>query len=243
MRGKLLLFTLVGLTIGFIAGFFVANLINRSEINDLRSELGAEKSTPAAPSEKETLSSDEIRAKIKEADDNPENLSYQKNLGLALYRYAAIQNDLDVVAEAARLLERASKLAPDDQDIVVGTGNAWFDIGYIKKDNAAFQKARTYYEKALSKNVRDANVRVDLGMTYFLETPPNDLKAIEEFRRSLSVDPKNEKALEFIVQSYLRMGDHQSANTYLTSLRESYPSNPSITALAAQIGSSVPEAK
>jgi tetratricopeptide (TPR) repeat protein len=245
MRGKLILFTLIGVLIGFIAGFLVANSINRSEINNLKSDVGKTNSAdlPSQDSTKETLSTEEIRAKINEADENPENLTYQKNLGLALYRYGAIKNDPEIIAQAARLLDRAIKLSPDDVDLIIGSGNAWFDIGYIKKDNQSFEKARSLYEKVLSNKPNDVGVRTDLGMTYFLETPPNDQKAVEEFRRSLAVDPKNEKALEFIVQSYSRLGDAENARKYLSMLKEANPSNPAIAGLSSQIGPSSSDPK
>jgi tetratricopeptide (TPR) repeat protein len=245
MRGNLILFTLIGVALGFIAGFLVANAINRSEINNLKNVVvsGNSMSAPSPNSTDETLSPEEIRAKVKEADDNPENLTYQKKLGLALYRYGAIKNDADVIADAARLLDRAAKLAPDDIDLIAGSGNAWFDIGYIKKDNQSFEKARSFYGKVLSKRPEDVGVRTDLAMTYFLETPPNDPKAIEEFKRALAADPKNEKALEFIIQSYSRLGDRENAGKYLATLREANPSNPSIAALSSQIESSASEPK
>jgi len=245
VRGKLILFTLIGIAIGFIAGFLVANSINRSEIDDLKNDVVKARSADLSSQDSTngTLSTEEIQAKIKEADEHPENLDYQKNLGLALYRYGAIKSDPEVIAEAARLLDRAIKLSPDDTDLILGSGNAWFDIGYIKKDNQSFQKARSLYEKVLSKKPDDAGVRTDLGMTYFLETPPKDQKAIEEFKRSLAVDSKNEKALEFIVQSYSRLGDAESAGKYLSVLKEANPSNPSIAGLSSQIGPSSSDPK
>ena len=242
MRGKLVLFTLAGLTFGFILGFIIANSLNRSEINNLKADV-ANPTAPEQNSTNETLSQEEIRAKIKEADDDPENLTYQKNLGLALYRYGAIKGDVDVIGEAARLLDRAAKLAPDDLDITVGLGNAWFDNGYIKKDNESLSKARSLYEKALVKKPNDADIRTDLAMTYFLETPPNDRKAIDEFKRSLALDAKNKRALQFVVQSYSRLGDRDNATKYLTILKETDPSNPSIAALSSQITTPTAESK
>jgi len=246
MRGKLVLFTVSGITLGFIAGFIVANSINRSEISNLKNDRAVGNSSSSSsplPSSNETLSSEEIRAKIKEADDNPENLKYQKNLGLALYQYGAMQRDVDVISEAARLLDRAAKLAPDDVDITVGSGNAWFDIGYIKKDNKALEAARALYDKALATRPNDADIRTDLGMTYFLETPPNDQKAIAAFKRSLAIDPKNEKALEFIIQSCARLGDSEDADKYLAMLKAANPTNTSIAALSNQIASPVSATK
>jgi tetratricopeptide (TPR) repeat protein len=236
MRLKEVLYALGGIALGFIAGFLLANSINRSQINSLKTEIeNAGAQSPNKGPTDTALSAEEIRAKITEADQNPANLTYQKNLGLALYRYGAVKNDPEIIIEAARLLERAAGLAPGDRDVTIGLGNAWFDVGYMKKDGTAFSKARTQYERALSKEPNNIDIRTDLGITYFLDDPPNDVKAIDEFKRSLALDPKNEKALEFMIQSLARKGDMAAAQKYLDLLKESHPSNPSIAGLAKQI--------
>lgn len=236
MNYKALGISAAAVILSFIGGFLFANALNRSEIDKLRTEV--ETARVAADTETSsgaTLSSEEVRSKIAEADQHPGNLEFQKNLGLALYRYGETRNDVTLIAEAARLLERASNLSPQDFDIIVGLGNAWFDIGYINKDIDALTKARNFYETALAKKPDDADVRTDLGMTYFLEEPPNDAKAISEFKRSLSRDPKHEKALEFIIQSLTRQGNRVEAEKYLERLRDVDPSNASLSGLKANL--------
>jgi tetratricopeptide (TPR) repeat protein len=238
MRLSTIWLTLGGLFVGFVIGFLVASSINRSEINQLRSDAESARSAAKnsnSTSDSDALSDEEIRDKIAEADRDPTNFAFQKNLGLALYRYGAIRNDTNVISESARLLERAAKLSPSDSDVVVGLGNAWFDLGYAKKDNASFSKAREWYQAALSKTPQDASVRTDIGMTYFLQDPPDDQKAVSEFKKALAIDPKNEKALQFIIQSLVRQGDKTSATSYLGKLRDAYPNNDSINPLTDQI--------
>jgi hypothetical protein len=58
------------------------------------------------------LSDEEIDAKIAEADSNPENLQFQKGLGVALYRYGAMRQDVAVIDKALKILERAHQLDP-----------------------------------------------------------------------------------------------------------------------------------
>jgi tetratricopeptide (TPR) repeat protein len=240
MRPNIILLTLAGLVIGFLLGFLLANSINRSEINSLHDQLESSRAavqTAAADDQNKdaSLTPEEIRDKIAEADKNPTNADYQKNLGLALYKYGAMKNDADIISEAARLLDRAANLLPNDQEVVVGAGNAWFDAGYIKKDNVSLEKARAAYERSLAKNPKDADVATDVAMTYYLETPPDDTKAVDSFKHALTIDPRNEKALEFLIQALVRQGNKQDAQTYLNQLRETHPSNQSIAGLSAQI--------
>jgi tetratricopeptide (TPR) repeat protein len=238
MRLNVIGFGLGGIFIGFVIGFLTASSINRSEINQLRADReNTRKSMSAsstAPSGND-LSDEELRDKIAEADQDPSNAAFQKDLGLALYRYGALKNDTKIISEAIRLLDRAAKLSPSDSDIVIGLGNAWFDIGYENKDNESLTKAREFYIAALSKTPRDAGIRTDLGMTYFLEDPPNDQKAIDEFKKAIDSDPKQQKALEFIVQSLARQGDKASAQKYLDKLREAYPSDDATNSLSTKI--------
>lgn len=228
------LLAIAGVAVGFVLGFLVANSVNRSEINGLRAQLDSQRTSTSASSEKDGLSEEEIRDKIAEADQNPKNVTYQKNLGLALYRYGAIKNDSTVIAEAIRLLERASQLTPNDKDIALGLANAQFDFGYSTKDNASLAKARESYRKILSTK-EDVDIRTDLGMTYFLHDPPDDHSAITEFKRVLAADPQNQKALEFVVQSLTRIGNGADAAKYLEALKQAHPTDASIANLQAQL--------
>jgi len=180
------------------------------------------------------LSDEEIRDKIAEADQNAGDLQYQKNLGLALYRYGAVKNNSQIITEAVRLLDRASQLSPNDRDVTIGLANALFDLGYVNKDNASLSKARESYKKVLATK-DDADIRTDLGMTYFLQEPPDDENAIVEFKRVLAADPQNQKALEFIVQSFARRKDLSEARKYLQKLRDSHPTDPSLVNLQSQV--------
>jgi len=180
-----------------------------------------------------------LLANSNESQTTPTNFNYQKSLGLALARYGEAKQDPALIAQAARLLDRAAGLAPDDLDVIVGQGNAAFDIGYFKKDNDSLQKARSFYEKALAKDANDANVRADLGMTYYSEDPPQDDKAVAEFKQALAIDPKQVKALEFIIQSLMRQQNRDEASKYLAQLRKANPSDEAIPELTKLVNAAV----
>lgn len=238
MDKKFVWLSLAAVAISFAGGFLLANALNRTELTEVRSEnerlktIAASADQTGSPSE---LTPDEIRARIAEADGNPGNFQFQKNLGLALYRYAAMKKDTDLLAEAARLLGRASDLKKDDRAVTIGLGNAYFDIGYFKKDNSSFERSREFYLKALETKPVDVETRTDLGLTYFLQEPPDDDRAMTEFQKALADDPKHEKTLQFTIQALLRQKKVEEAGSYLARLREVNPANETLGALAAEV--------
>ena len=240
MNTKVLIGGITGLLIGLIAGFLVANSLNKSEIEAARSELAAAKNASSAQKggSKVELSDEEIRAKMAEADKNADNFEYQKTLGLALYTYAAMKQQASLLEDVQRLLDRAYKLNGEDYDVIVSLANVSFDLGQIKKDDSQNTKARELYQKALSKNEKDANVRTDLGLTYLQASKPDSDAAIAELNKALELDPNNEKALRYMTQAQASKGDTAKAKEYLEKLRTADPHNPAIPELEARVGPS-----
>jgi tetratricopeptide (TPR) repeat protein len=213
----------VAVIVSFIGGFLLANALNRNELNNLRAENERLKTSQNEPTQNQSglaLSDAEIRGKIAEADRNPTNFAFQKNLGLALYRYAAMKQDAELLSEVGRLLNRAFENNKQDYDVAVALGNIYFDIGYFKQDNAQFQKAREFYLIALGQRPNDADVRTDYGLTYFLVSPPEPEKAVSEFQKSLQTNPKHEKSLQVMAQTLLSQNNILEAEKYLAKLRE-----------------------
>jgi tetratricopeptide (TPR) repeat protein len=229
----------IGLVVlSFIGGFFLANALNKSELETLRAENNRLKNSQTNSNQNDseaTLSDEEIQKRIAEADRNPNNLQAQKNLGLALYKYASIKKDTKLLDEVARLLNRAYEKNPADKDVTVTLGNLYFDKGFYEKDNESLKKAREFYGKILEQTPNDFEVRTDNGLTYFLQNPPENEKAIAEFEKSLKENPKHEKSLQFLIQALLKQGKTQEAENYLAKLKEINPTTPSIAEIQKQI--------
>ena len=243
MNGKTITIAAAAALAGLIAGFLLANSINRSELSALRAEnetLKAGKPTGSQPDMRASLTEDEINATIAKADDDPKNFQTQRNVGIAIYRYGAMKQDEKLIRQAVRILDRATALSPDDYDVTITLGNANFDIGYFSKDNEALGKARRLYEKALATKPDDVDVRTDLGLTYFLLTPPDYANAVTEFRKSLDKNPKHEKTLQFIVQALIKENKNSEASEYLDRLRSVNPQNESIGELTAMLSAPTP---
>lgn len=238
MNGKVFWLSIVAVVVSFAGGFLLANALNRSEINQLRAENGRLMTAATETKQAETdsvLSVEEIRARIAEADKNPNDISFQKNLGLALYRYSAMKQDAETLAEAGRLLNRAYENNPKDYDVTVTLGNTFFDIGYFKKDNAAFEKSREYYQKALETKPSDVDVRTDFGLTYFLTNPPEYERAVAEFQKSLQINPKHEKTLQVAAQTLLAQNKIAEAEKFVARLKEANASNQYLAQLETEI--------
>ena len=237
MNTKVVTAALLGTIVGLIGGFILANSINRSEINNLKARPEQQGTAPGGQKQNDAfnIDPDEIKAKIAEADGNAGNFSFQKNLGLALYRYAAMKQDATLMADATRILERANSLDPKDYDVIVALGNSYFDTGYFAKDKASFQKARVVYGKALASKPDDADVITDVALTYFLDDPPELEKAVVEFNKALKFNPKHERALQFLTQTLLRQNNYDEAARTLDKLRAANPKNETIAGLESQI--------
>lgn len=238
MNKKVFWISIVAVIISFLGGFLLANALNRNELDTIRAEVERLKTAPKDSSQNNSevsLSDEEIRQKIAEADKNPDNVSFQKNLGLALYRYAAMKQDADLLAEVARLLNRANQQDKPDYDILTTLGNTYFDIGYIKKDNENMTKAREFYQKALTQKPNDVDVRTDLGLTYFLVDPSETDKALAEFRQSLQTNAKHEKTLQVLAQALISQNKTAEAEKYLTRLKEVNPQNQFLPELEKQL--------
>ena len=235
MNKKVFWISLVAVIISFFGGFLLANALNRNELNTIRAEIERLKNSSPQDKSEVSLSDEEIRQKIAEADKNPANFNFQKNLGLALYRYATMKQDAQLLAEIARLLTRANQQDAKDYEVLITLGNCYFDIGYIKKDNENLTKAREFYQKALSQKPNDVDVRTDLGLTYFLVNLPETDKALAEFQKSLQTNPKHEKTLQVTAQALLSQKKVAEAANYLTRLREVNPENQFLPELESQL--------
>src|ERR1035437_7964999 len=236
-RNAILVIVLAAIA-AFAAGFLVANKLNASEIAALRAQISQNapaNTDQAKRTDDSPLTADEIRAKIDEADKNPDNFSFQKNLGIALYRYAAMKQDESLLVNAIRILTRANSLDPKDYYVIVALGNGQFDTGFAKKDNASFQKARDLYSQALAMRPDDPDVRTDRALTYFLQDPPDYDKAAAELQKVLAGNPSHDRSLQFLVQVYVKQNRIADADKMLARLKEVNPSDPSIADLTSQI--------
>ena len=134
-----------------------------------------------------------------------------------------------------RILDRANSLNSKDFDVLVALGNAHFDIGFAKKDAAEYKKAREIYSAALEVKPGDADVSTDLGLTYFLQNPPEHDKAAAQLQKVSDANPKHERSLQFLVQVFVKQNKIPDAEKALAKLKTIDPNNDAIPDLTSQI--------
>jgi tetratricopeptide (TPR) repeat protein len=257
---KVIIFLAVGLLVGFVAGFALANGINKEEDERLRGELarlrsgGAQKDSGQSPSQRAqgasgsqkgagggddgdfpTLTDDELKKAVTKADASPTDAELQKKAGKALYVYALQKGEASILPDVARILKRAHELDAKDYDTTVMAGNAYFILARNGGDAAQYAEARKLYEAALSSKPDDLVVRTSLGLTYFYAKPSDPRRAIREYRQALKTDPKQEMALQSIVAALIETGDLKEAETRLGELERVDSSNPDLSNLRAQL--------
>lgn len=238
MNRQTILIAALTAVIGLVAGFMLANALNRSDAGNrtLSNSNSAATGVPGANSaDSNTLTPEEIKAQLAAADRSPDDLPFQKKLGLSLYRYASLKQDAALVPDTIRIMQRALDLDPSDRDLLIGLGNAHFDLGYFNKDNASFERARSFYAKALERVPTDVDVRTDLALTYYLQSPPDLDTAVKEFEKGLTIDPKHQRSLQFLTQTFVKKNDIAKANETLDRLKAVNPKSPAITELANMI--------
>jgi tetratricopeptide (TPR) repeat protein len=242
-----LLYTIIGLLLGFIIGFIFANQVNRGPSDGARSTTARQTSAPAQPVASDAPNpggnaqggptEEEIRDAIAKADARPEDVALQRNFGMVLYRYANQTRNAGLLPDVARMLKRAYQADSKDRDLAVSLGNVLFDMGQAT-DPSYFKEARDYYQKALELKADDANVRTDLGLTYYFGQPSDPQRAIAEYRKSLAIDPRHEPTLQNISAALITVGQTAEAQKMIDQLSALNPQNPALSDLRAQMAQS-----
>jgi tetratricopeptide (TPR) repeat protein len=240
-----LLYSTIGLLLGFIIGFIFANQINRGPLGDAREARAPSQGAQAGAGQTRNANSNgpglptdaEIRDAIAKADARADDVALQRNFGMVLYRYANQTRNASFLPDVARMLKRAADADPKDRDLAVALGNVLFDIGQAT-DPSRFAEARVYYSKALEMKADDANVRTDLGLTYYFGQPSDPQRAIAEYRKSLIIDPRHEPTLQNLAAALMAVGKTEEARKTIDQLSALNPSNPALSDLRAQMAQS-----
>ncbi|HYP52539.1 MAG TPA: tetratricopeptide repeat protein [Pyrinomonadaceae bacterium] len=250
MNTQKIIYLVVGVVLGFAAGFFFTNSVNRKEHESLRAEVarlragGAQASgTPAAGGDApaERLSDEEIRQKIAQADANPTDLNFQRELGRGFLLYATNFDRPDLLPDVARLLKRAHDAEPSDESTTALLASAYFFMGRAG-DAARFADARAYYNKLLKDKPGDVYLHTALGLTYFYDRPSDPRRAISEFRKSLAREPRHEMSLQSLAAALIAVGETDEARRRIEELQGVNPQNAQLPGLRADLAQKTNEA-
>ncbi len=250
---KNVLLCIVGLTLGFGGGFFLANKITGNlpapaatatanaagarpvsapplDPNqagaplppghpDIDSAAAAANSNPNGVA----ATNADAQAAMEAADRKPSDFDLQMNAASTFYKLKAFD-------KAVLYLQRAIDLKPRDFDALSAMGNTKYDAG-------DFVSAAGFYERALAVQPQNTDVQTDLGNTYFQRQPPDFRRAIEEYRKTLKIDPRHEKALQNIAAAALQLGDKTAAREAIEQLAAVNPNNQYLEGLRSNLDS------
>ncbi|MGI9106318.1 MAG: tetratricopeptide repeat protein [Pyrinomonadaceae bacterium] len=249
---KNILLCVVGLALGFGAGFFLANKITGQlpppavaasapprQASDAAPPLDPTQADAPLPPGHPDVNSAGANAP---ANADPNGVAATNPDAQAMMEAADRQpKDFDLQMNAAitfyklrafdkanLYLQRALEIKPKDPDALTGMGNTKYDAG-------DFTAAATFYERALAVKPQDVDVQTDLGNTYFQRQPPDFKRAIEEYRKALKIDPRHEKALQNVAAAALQSGDKATARQAVQQLASVNPANPTLGTLRSSV--------
>lgn len=251
---KNLIFSIVGLGLGFFVGFLLANNISgdRRATPPTAAVANATAKTANAPAPPldPTATNGELPPGHPEingggggttsaANNSPAASSAQAQSAMEAadraptdfkqqMNAAAIFYQAGDFNKASLYLQRALEINPKSVDALTALGNTRYDTN-------DFIGAATYYERALALEPRDADVQTDLGNTYFRRTPPDFKRAIAEYRKTLAFDPKYEKALQNMGAAAIQLRDKKTASEAVEKLVAVNPQNPVLESLRSSI--------
>lgn len=219
MKKENLLFGIIGILAGLIVGYIGTDYINRT--NTPASQSGGSQRPAgepgAAPASTEgTGGPSDITSVVETARREPGNFEAQMKAGGAFREIRRFEQALDFYRNAV-------KAKPDSNE-------AWARLGDTLFDLQQFEEAAEQYARSLEIDPRNATVRMDLGLCWFLRTPRDLDRAIAEFKRALEIDSKHEKSLQNLTAALIEKGDLSAARQTLERLTSVNPSNSSISA-------------
>jgi len=235
MNKENVLFSIVGVLVGFIVGFIFANTANRAGLAPQAASAASAGQQveglppghpPVDPSQMQPkVDEATLREALKLADEQADNFAAQTNA-------ASVSAQAGRYDDAVRYFTRANQLRPGDYETLVALGNILFD-------SEKLVEAEKWYAAALAKKPQDVNVRTDMGLTFLLREPAQYERAIEEFKRSLEVEPDHPQTLQNLTVAYTRKGDLKAAEATLARLEAAAPQSPAL----AQLRSGIEKAK
>jgi len=228
MKKDNILYSIIGVLLGFIVGFMFANSANqRGYAAQPTSAVAPQQQMEGLPpdhppiAQKPADNSAELDAVAKLAKEKPQDFETQRKAGEVFYNAGRYD-------DAGKYWEAALRLRPGDADVLVSLGNTAFD-------DEKFEQAEKWYALALVKRPDDVNVRTDYGLTFLLREPPSFDRAISEFRGSLERDPTHVQTLQNLTVALARKGDADAAREALARLEAVSPNNPALPRLRSEL--------
>ena len=183
-----LLFSIIGLLLGFIVGFIFASTLSQRYATNPPVSMSSDQNLPADHPPIQSGGSQnpqQVFAQVQEAmakaRNEPQNFDAQVTA-------ARLEYQIQRYDQAVEFLLKANQLKPDDYDVVVMLGAANLEGGH-------YDMADKWYKIALTKKPDDVSVLASIA---YMQLQKNDAKAAEKAITNLEkVDPSNQDLPQF----------------------------------------------
>jgi tetratricopeptide (TPR) repeat protein len=219
MNRENVLFSVVGLLLGYLVAFHLVVYVNQSQVASAAAAPAAE-SAGGLPADHPAVGGEdggadrqqslaEAEKAAADARKAPDNFDAQLKAAEGYIQAGSFEDAID-------FMTRANKLRPDDYDTVVRLGNVYSSAG-------RFEDAARWYTAALAKRPEDCDARSELALTFYMRKPSQPEKAITELRRCLDKDPNHIPSLHNLALMFLETKQYAEAEATLARLEKADP--------------------
>jgi tetratricopeptide (TPR) repeat protein len=229
MNRENILFSVVGLLVGYVIAFHLVVYINQNQpvqraavATESADELPADHPAVSGADAQErqglTAAAEQAAQAAKQA---PQDFGAQTKAAEAYFRAGRYEDAIDFET-------RANKLRPEDYDTVVRLGNFYSSAN-------RFEDAARWYTAALAKKSDDCDVRSELALTYFMRTPRQPERAVAELRRALEIDPNHVPSLHNLTLMLLETKQFAESESVLARLEKADPTYDDLPRLREEV--------
>src|SRR5437868_12666606 len=188
-----LLFAIIGILLGFIAGFLLASNITQREAAQRTGAITTQGSQSLPPDHPPIAGGDQtageggqqmlasVQTAMKQARENPNDFDAQKTA-------AKLEYQIQRYDQAIEYLLAANKLKPENAEVLGMLGEANMDAQH-------FDAAAKWYKAALTKNPADL-ASLD-GYCFVLLQTGDNKNAEEAMNKLAKIDPMNQDLAQF----------------------------------------------
>ncbi|HEX8146691.1 MAG TPA: tetratricopeptide repeat protein [Pyrinomonadaceae bacterium] len=230
MNRENVLFSVVGLLLGYVVAFHLVVYVNQSQpapgagAPSAAAAEGLPADHPAVGGEggadRQKLLA-EAEAAAGAARKEPDNFEAQVKAAEGYFEAGSFEDAID-------FMTRANKLRPDDYGTVVRLGNVYSSAG-------RFEDAARWYAAALAKRPDDCDARSELALTFFMRKPSQPEKAVSELRRCLQTDPNHVASLHNLALMLLETKQYAESEATLARLEQADPGYPQLPRLREEL--------
>jgi tetratricopeptide (TPR) repeat protein len=227
MNRENVLFSVVGLLVGYVIAFHLVVYVNQNHAG--ASAAAAADSAAGVPADHPAVEGGADRGRLLaeaekaagEARKAPDNFEAQRLAAQSFFDAGSFEDAID-------FMTRANKLRPDDYDTVVRLGNFYSSAG-------RFEDAARWYTAALDKRPDDCDARSELALTFFLRKPSRPEKAVEELRRCLKNNPEHVPSLHNLALMLLETKQYDESEATLARLERADPAYEQLPRLREEL--------